>query len=131
MSKVSECMSHTLYSTQPDALGHVAMDEMHKNKVSALLVKGSEDYEWIITKTDWMLLVLKGECDPKQLKVSELMTRIAHTVDQDQTIAEACSIIQQNKIRHLPVRKGHKIVGMLSVKDIEKYFLNLHQKTDF
>jgi len=124
-------MSHTLYSTQPEVLAHMAMDEMYKNKVSALLVMGDEDYEWIVTKTDWMLLVLKGECDPKHLKVSDLMTRIVTTVDHDQTIAEACSLIQQNKVRHLPVKRDNKIVGMLSVKDIEKYFLNLHQKTDF
>ena len=107
------------------------MDEMYKNKVSALLVKGKEDYEWIITKTDWMLLVLKGECDPKYLKVSDLMTRIVNTIDQDQTIANACSIIQAKKVRHLPVKKEDKIVGMLSVKDIENYFLKLHQKTEF
>ena len=131
MSKVSECMSHTLYSTGPDTLAHVAMDDMSKNKVSSLLVQGKDDYEWIFTKTDWMLVVLKGECDPKQLKVSDLMTRIVNTVDQDQTIAEACSIIQDKKIRHLPVKNSGKIVGMLSVKDIENFFLKLHQKTDF
>jgi len=131
MSKVSECMSHTLYSTSPDTLAHVAMDDMSKNQVSSLLVKGEKDFEWIFTKTDWMLLVLKGESDPKQLKVSDLMTRIVNSVNQDQTIAEACSIIQEKKIRHLPVKKDGKIIGMLSVKDIENFFLKLHQKTDF
>ncbi len=131
MSKVGEYMSQTLYSTSPDALAHEAIDEMYKNKISALLVKGDQDYEWIITKTDWMLLVLKGECDPKTIKVSDLMTRIVHTIETSQSVAEACTRIQENKVRHLPATENGKIVGMLSVKDIEKYFLKLHNKTDF
>ena len=131
MSQVSESMSHTLYATRPEAYAHEAIDEMYKNKISALLVMGEKDYEWIITKTDWMLLVLKGEVDPKTLKVSDLMTRIVNTIDINQTIAEACAKIQEKKVRHLPVTDNGKIVGMLSVKDIEAYFLKLHKKTDF
>ncbi len=131
MSKVSEHMSRTLYSTSKDTYAHEAIDEMYKNKISALLVKGESDFEWIITKTDWMLLVLKGECDPQTLKVSDLMTRIEYTVEGDETIAVACNRIQEKKVRHLPVKENGKIVGMLSVKDIEKYFLSLHKQTDF
>lgn len=131
MSTVGDYMSKTLYSTSPDSLAHEAIDEMYKNKISALMVSGEKDYEWIITKTDWMLLVLKGECDPKTLKVSDLMTKIVNTVDIKQTIAEACAKIQEKKVRHLPVTENGKIVGMLSVKDIEKYFLSLHSQTDF
>ena len=32
------------------------------------------EYIGIITKTDWMLLVLRGECDPKKVKTSSVMT---------------------------------------------------------
>jgi len=85
----------------------------------------------IITKTDWMFLVLKGECDPKVMKISSVTTKIANTIDENQTIAEVCSIIQTKKIRHVPVTRNGEIVGMFSVKDLEKYYLQLHNKTDF
>jgi CBS domain-containing protein len=104
---------------------------MYKNKVSALLVKEGGEYVGIITKTDWMFLVLKGECDPKVMKISSVMTKIANTIDENQTIAEVCSIIQTKKIRHVPVTRNGEIVGMFSVKDLEKYYLQLHNKTDF
>ena len=78
-----------------------------------------------------MFLVLKGECDPKAVKISSVMTKIANTIDENQTIAEACSIIETKKIRHIPVIRNNKIVGMFSVKDLEKYYLQLHKKTDF
>ena len=35
------------------------------------------------------------------------------------------------KIRHIPVTRNGEIVGMFSVKDLEKYYLQLHKKTDF
>ncbi len=131
MSKVSEYMSTQIFSIDPDKYAYEAVDEMYKNKVSALLVQENGKYVGIITKTDWMLLVLKGEGDPKAMKISEVMTKISHTVDENQTIAEVCNIIETNKVRHVPVTRNGEIAGMFSVKDLEKYYLQLHKKTDF
>ena len=131
MSKISEFMSTTIYSTSPNAFAHEAIDKMYKNKIGALLVETRGEHTGIFTKTDWMTLVLKGECDPKTIKVSEIMTKLNHTLDINQTISEASVIIESNKIRHIPVKENGKIVGMFSVKDLEKYYLQLHRKTDF
>lgn len=131
MSKVSKYMSTQLFSTSPDKFAYEAVDEMYKNKVSALLVKEGEEYVGIITKTDWMFLVLRGESDPKAIKISSVMTKITSTIDEDQTISEVCNIIETKKIRHVPVTRNGKIIGMFSVKDLEKYYLELHKKTDF
>jgi CBS domain-containing protein len=91
--------------------------------------KGS--YVGIFTKTDWMILALKGECDLKSVKVSTLMTDIKSRIDKNQTIAQASALIETRKVRHLPVTDNDKIVGMFSVKDMERYYLGLHKKTDF
>ncbi|MGV7222617.1 MAG: CBS domain-containing protein [Nitrospinales bacterium] len=131
MNTVGKFMSNKIYSTTPDKLAHEAVDEMYKNKISAQLVKEDGEYIGIITKTDWMLLVLKGEGDPKAIKTSSLMTQINHTIEEDQSIAKVCAIIDNNKIRHVPVTREGKIIGMFSVKDLEKYYLQLHKKTDF
>ena len=131
MSAVSKYMSTQIFSISPDRFAYEAVDQMYENKVSAILVKEGEKYIGIITKTDWMFLVLKGECDPKAMKVSTVMTEISNTIDENQTISEVCNIIETKKIRHVPVTKNGEIVGMFSVKDLEKYYLQLHKKTDF
>lgn len=131
MSEVSKYMSTQIFSISPDRFAYEAVDQMYENKVSAILVKESEKYIGIITKTDWMFLVLKGECDPKAMKVSTVMTKISNTIDENQTISEVCNIIETKKIRHVPVTRNGEIVGMFSVKDLEKYYLQLHKKTDF
>ena len=131
MSEVSKYMSNQIFSISPDRFAYEAVDQMYENKVSAILVKEGEKYIGIITKTDWMFLVLKGECDPKAMKVSTVMTKISNTIDENQTISEVCNIIETKKIRHVPVTRNGEIVGMFSVKDLEKYYLQLHKKTDF
>ena len=131
MSAVSKYMSTQIFSISPDRFAYEAVDQMYENKVSAILVKEGEKYIGIITKTDWMFLVLKGECDPKAMKVSTVMTKISNTIDENQTISEVCNIIETKKIRHVPVTRNGEIVGMFSVKDLEKYYLQLHKKTDF
>ncbi len=78
-----------------------------------------------------MILALKGECDLNSVKVSTLMTGIKSSIDKNQTIAEASALIEKRKVRHLPVTDKGEIVGMFSVKDMEKYYLYLHKKTDF
>jgi CBS domain-containing protein len=131
MSEVSKYMSTQIFSISPDRFAYEAVDQMYENKVSAVLVKEGEKYIGIITKTDWMFLVLKGECDPKAMKVTTVMTKISNTIDENQTISEVCNIIETKKIRHVPVTRNGEIVGMFSVKDLEKYYLQLHKKTDF
>jgi signal-transduction protein with cAMP-binding, CBS, and nucleotidyltransferase domain len=131
MNKVGDYMSTQLFSTSLDKYAYEAIDEMYKNKVSALLVKDDGDYVGIITKTDWMLVFLKGECDTKKVKVSTLMTKIENTIDENQSIAEAGAIVEKKKIRHIPVTRKGKIIGMFSVKDLEKYYLQLHKLTEY
>jgi CBS domain-containing protein len=131
MNEVSKYMSTKIFSISPNKYAYEAVDKMYENKISAILVIQDEKYIGIITKTDWMFLVLKGECDPTAMKVSVVMTEIVNTVDEKQTIAEVCNIIETKKIRHVPVTRNGEIVGMFSVKDLEKYYLQLHKKTDF
>ena len=131
MTQVSKYMSNQIFSIGPDKYAHDAVDKMYENKTSSILVKENEKYVGIITKTDWMFLVLKGECDPKAMKVSDVMTKILNTIDEKQTIAKVCNIIETKNIRHVPVKRDGEIVGMFSVKDLEKYYLQLHKKTDF
>lgn len=131
MSKVGEFMSTQIFSISHDKYAYEAIDKMYQNKVSAILIEDGGEYIGIITKTDWMTLVLKGECDPKKIKASSLMTKIKTTIDEDQPITAACSIVDEKGIRHIPVTRHGKIVGMFTVKDLEKYYLQLHKKTDF
>src|SRR5438270_13966889 len=50
--------------------------------------------------------------------VQKYMTVVPHTIGFDQTIAKAQDMMREYRIRHLPVLKGGKLVGILSERDV-------------
>ncbi len=131
MSKISDYMSAPVLTTDPDILASDAIDKMFENKVGALLVEKNGEYIGIFSRIDWMHLVLKGECDPKIVKVSSIMSSPIIKVDKNETFAKASVLIEENNIRHIAVTEYGKIIGMLSVRDLEKYYHHLHEKEVF
>jgi predicted transcriptional regulator len=49
-----------------------------------------------------------------KLPISTIMTRKVITVAIDDDLTNACSMFREKKIRHLPVLKGERLVGILS-----------------
>ena len=122
-------MSNQILSISSDKYAYEAIDKMHKNKVGSLLAKEGNEYVGIITKMDWMFLFLNGESDPNEVKVFSLMTKIKNTIDVCQSVAEAGAIVEKKRVRHIPVTRSGRVVGMFSVKDLEKYYLQLQKLT--
>lgn len=53
--------------------------------------------------------------------VAEIMTAPAITVDTDEAVIGALSLMTRRRIRHLPVVEQDRIVGMVSIGDLVKY----------
>ena len=52
-------------------------------------------------------------------KISDYMTESPHTIGQEQTLTRAHEIMRQYSIRHLPVLHGGKLVGTVSLRDLD------------
>jgi signal-transduction protein with cAMP-binding, CBS, and nucleotidyltransferase domain len=131
MSKISDYMSAPVLTTDPDILASDSIDKMFENKVGALLVEKNGECIGIFSRIDWMHLVLRGECDPKIVKVSSIMSSPIIKVDKNETFGKASVLIEENNIRHIAVTEYGKIIGMLSVRDLEKYYHHLHERELF
>ncbi len=53
------------------------------------------------------------------LKISDYMTKSPHTIGQEQTLSRAHEIMRQHSVRHLPVLHGGKLVGTVSLRDLD------------
>jgi acetoin utilization protein AcuB len=53
-----------------------------------------------------------------QPTISKYMTNFPHTIGADQTLAKAEEMMGEYRVRHLPVLKGGKLVGILSDRDV-------------
>jgi acetoin utilization protein AcuB len=52
------------------------------------------------------------------LTVDRFMTHVPHSIGIEQTLAKAHRIMHEHAIRHLPVLRGGKLVGILSDRDL-------------
>jgi acetoin utilization protein AcuB len=62
--------------------------------------------------------------------MSEVMTENPHAIGLGQTVRVAKDMMHEHGIRHLPVREGGKLLGLLSERDIH-FALSIEDKFDF
>ena len=117
-------MSAPVLTIDAEALAHAAVQDMFKHRVGALLVMKEKKCIGIVTKYDWRHKVLDGEGDPKAFTVEDIMTRRLITIGRDEPLAKASILMKKNDFRHVAVVHEKKVVGMLSMKDLEKRFEN-------
>ena len=53
-----------------------------------------------------------------QLRVDDLMTRMVVTCTPETSICDALSLMASHRIRHLPVVRDEKILGLISIRDV-------------
>ena len=54
-----------------------------------------------------------------ELKISDYMTKSPHTIGQEQTLSRAHELMRKFSVRHLPVLHGGKLVGTVSLRDLD------------
>lgn len=117
-------MSRRILSVGPDAPVIEAARTMQEGKVGALLVAEGSRFIGIVSETDLVRRVLATGGDGTQVRVSEVMRAPIITIEIDRSAHEASDLMAERGIRHLAVTDAEKIVGMLSVRDLLRYFKN-------
>ncbi len=53
-----------------------------------------------------------------ETKVSEVMTQDPVTISEDETVARALALMRKEGVSRLPVLRGDRVVGMLTIRDV-------------
>ncbi len=122
MHEIKHYMADHIVATTPETTATEAAKIMSDKKVHSLLIQKNKDYTGIVTAYDLIRKVLAKDLDPRTTAISEVMSNGLITLEPEQTMSEALICMYKNNIRHLPVRDGDDIVGMISVKDFAGYF---------
>jgi IMP dehydrogenase len=89
--------------------------------VGALVVVDGERPVGMFTERDVVKCwTRKGDLHFKDIKVSEVMSGNLIVAEPDDDLCYVTTIMIKNRIRHLPVVDNHKIVAMLSIRDVVK-----------
>jgi CBS domain-containing protein len=92
--------------------------------VGAMIVsRDGRSMDGIITERDIAYALPEHLDDLHEMHVSDLMTGTVVTCSPQDSIADVARIMTGRRIRHLPVKEGGRLVGMISIGDVLKHRL--------
>ncbi|MDX6432012.1 MAG: hypothetical protein QOE54_4378 [Streptosporangiaceae bacterium] len=99
----------------------VAARQMRDLDVGALPICGDDDrLQGIITDRDIVVKCIAENCDPRSMTASRLAQGRPVTVDADADVNDVLQVMEQNRIRRLPVLDNRRLVGMISEADLAR-----------
>jgi CBS domain-containing protein len=74
----------------------------------------------ILTERDLLERVLEKCRNPKETRISEIMTGHVITGKPDMELSEATEVMFKNKVKKLPIIEKNRLVGIVTLTDIAR-----------
>jgi len=123
MNTVNELLQDRIQEVayvEPDVTAHDAMQLMADKKIGALLVEEDGKMVGIISERDYPGKAKALHKPIQEVLVKEIMSSQVVHVSPDDTIEHCMELVTSNHVRHLPVLKDGKILGIISIGDLSK-----------
>ena len=111
----------------PDATALDAAHVMAQRKIGALLVGEDGKTLGIFTERDLMVRVIAADLMPGDVKVADVMTRDLFTTSPDRLIADLRDEMRDRHIRHCPVVEDDRVLMVLSIRDLNRAYIEEQQ----
>jgi CBS domain-containing protein len=107
-----------VFAVTPDTTVFDALRLMADKDVGAVVVLSNGQLVGIFTERDYARkVVLVGKAS-KDLSVAEIMSTDVVTIDPNWTTDRCMALMDERRIRHLPVIDGGKVVGLVSIRAV-------------
>lgn len=119
--KVKDIMKRDVHTCRPETNLAMAAMQMWDGDFGVLPVLANGGIVvGMITDRDICMAAATKHCDPATIQVEEVITGQVYGCSPDTEIHEALKIMQQRKVRRLPVMNADdgKLAGILSLNDI-------------
>lgn len=114
-----------------EATVYEATARMNQHRIGALVVVSKEDpnrMEGIFTERDVLRRVVAQLRYPDLVTVGEVMTTEVTTCGPDTDVSEAAALMQERRVRHLPIlNDAGKLQGLLSIGDVNGFYVAQQQ----
>ena len=118
-----------VWTISPDAKVLDALNLMAEKGLGALVVFLQDDIVGIVSERDYARkVILKGR-HSHDTKIRDIMTAPVYGVHLETTADECMALMSDKHIRHLPVSKDGKLVGVISIGDVVKAIIDQQKVT--
>ena len=89
-----------------------------------MLVADHGDYVGIVSEADLVRKAMANGAVAEQVTARAVMSAPVMMIDISQSAHDASDVMAERVIRHLVVTEEGRVVGMISVRDLLRYFKN-------
>ena len=104
----------------PEATVLDAARLMNVHHIGALVVVRNGELAGIFTERDVLRRVVAEQRDPAETAVDAVMTSTVAVASLDTSTDEIRSVFREQRIRHLPVIEDDRVIGMISIGDLNR-----------
>ena len=109
-----------VHTIGPAASVFEAVGLMAQKNIGALLVVEHDDVVGMLTERDYARKVALMARSSKDTPLRDIMTRPVMYVQPQHTSQECMALMTENRLRHLLVMDGGKLIGLISIGDLVK-----------
>jgi CBS domain-containing protein len=114
----------TVWSVSPTDTVFEAISMMAEKNIGALPVLEGDRLVGLISERDYARKVILLGRGSRETSVAEIMTVNLKTVGLADSVQECMQIMTENRVRHLPVLEGGKLVGLISIGDCVNWIIS-------
>ena len=81
----------------------------------------------IVSEKDVLSLFYDQE-ESDEITVSDFMTQPPLYFDEDESLLDVCDFLKKNVFRRVPITSEGKLVGIISIRDLIEYILQLRRE---
>ncbi len=115
-----DIMTKDVITIDPDRTLVEAARLMAEKNIGSLVVVERGKTIGIITERDF-LQVVSRTLNVEKVKVREIMSKPVVTCEPETRLVDLVSLMQKRRIRHVPIVKKGKLIGMVSSFDLACY----------
>jgi CBS domain-containing protein len=120
---------HDIVSVAPNTPVLEIASTIADRRIGAVLVLDAEKrLVGIVSERDVVKALAKYGMAVSTMTAERLMTRDVKTGRLEMTLTEAMRIMDEGYFRHLPIVEEGRLLGIISVRDVVKFEMNLQQR---
>jgi signal-transduction protein with cAMP-binding, CBS, and nucleotidyltransferase domain len=98
----------------------MAAQTMAEQRIGSLLVLEAGEMAGIVTETDMVRKGIAARLPASSTRVGAMTNDPLIQIDINRPVRDASRLMAEERIRHLAVTEDHKVVGLLSMRDLVK-----------
>jgi len=108
-----------LHVVQKDVSVLQAVRYMVEHQIGAVPVLDGESVVGIFSERDVLTRIVAPGLDAASVQVARVMTKGPAILEKDNTYGQALLIMNRFHIRHLPVMNAGRLIGCISIRDLQ------------